>query len=59
MINTLKRLIKEEEGQGMAEYALIMAAIAVVCIVAYQLLGNAIRDQVNEVTNELPAPAGS
>ena len=29
MLNTLKRLVIEEEGQGMAEYALILAFIAV------------------------------
>ncbi len=35
MLNTLKRLVIEEEGQGMAEYALILAFIAVACLAAY------------------------
>ncbi len=50
MINTLKRLVKEEEGQGMAEYALILAAIAIVVVVAYNALGDAITGKVEEIS---------
>jgi pilus assembly protein Flp/PilA len=32
----------DEEGQGLAEYALILALIAIVAIVALLFLGNAI-----------------
>jgi pilus assembly protein Flp/PilA len=53
MWNTLKRLVKEEKGQGMAEYALILAAIAVICVVAYQFLGDAITGKVDSVTEGL------
>lgn len=49
MMNTIKRLVLEEEGQGMAEYALILVFIAVVCIVGFKVLGNAISDKVDEV----------
>lgn len=50
MLNTFKRLVLEEEGQGMAEYALILAFIAVVCVIAFQTLGNNIRDKVNGIS---------
>ena len=40
-------------GQTMTEYALIMAAIAVVAYVSYQALGNAIVNIVTNVTNAL------
>ncbi len=45
--------MREAKGQTMAEYALIMAAIAVVCIVAYNALGGAIITQVAAVTAAL------
>jgi pilus assembly protein Flp/PilA len=38
-MNSLKRLVVEEEGQGMAEYGLILAGIAVVVIIAITALG--------------------
>lgn len=53
MLNTLKRLVIEEEGQGMAEYALILVAIALVCIGAYNLLGIGIEEKVDEATSKL------
>jgi Flp pilus assembly pilin Flp len=43
---------KFERGQSMTEYALILGAIAVVCIAAYQLMGsdiNAVVGSVNAV----------
>ena len=39
LINQFKR---DEEGQGLAEYALILALIAIVAIVALIFLGGAI-----------------
>lgn len=32
----------EESGQGLAEYALILAFVAIVCIASLQALGNAL-----------------
>ncbi|HKD66751.1 MAG TPA: Flp family type IVb pilin [Candidatus Binataceae bacterium] len=40
---------REEEGQTMTEYALILAAIAIVAIVAYTTLGTTIVALVNKV----------
>jgi Flp pilus assembly pilin Flp len=41
------------KGQTMTEYALIMAAIAVVAMVAYTALGGAVVTLVNSVTTAL------
>ena len=41
----LDRLQRTEEGQGLAEYALILALIAVVAIVAMLFLGHQISDK--------------
>jgi pilus assembly protein Flp/PilA len=39
----------DEEGQGLAEYALILALIAIVAILALIFLGGQISDILNEV----------
>ena len=44
---------REEAGQSMTEYALIMAAIAVVAMVAYSALGNNVSTLVNNVSAKL------
>ena len=43
----------ERKGQAMTEYALIIAAVAVVCIVAYQSLGNGVLNEVNNIVGDL------
>ena len=50
MINWFKN---EESGQGMVEYALIIALIAIVVIVGLMFLGPKINDLFNEIGNEL------
>ena len=47
------RLCREESAQGMAEYALLAALIAVAAIGALTLLGNNITDVFNAVGTEL------
>jgi len=49
----MKRLINDEEGQGLVEYALIVALIALVCVVAITAAGNKIRETWNNITNAL------
>jgi len=45
--------IREQKGQSMAEYALIMAAIAVVAMVAYTALGGNVSTLVSNVSGQL------
>ena len=45
--------IKEETGQGLVEYALILAMVAVVVFVALMLLGPAIGNVFSTVNNSL------
>lgn len=48
----MKRLVtfvRDEGGGNMAEYALIAALVAVVCIVAFTTLGTTIRDKVTNL----------
>lgn len=53
MLNTFKRLLKSEEGQGMAEYGLILAGIAVVVIVAIVALGGRLTDLFEGISFDL------
>ena len=49
----LARLRREEDGQGLAEYALILLFIAVVCIAALVFLGTSISSLLSAVGNKL------
>ena len=51
--NYISLKLKEEKGQGMVEYALLVGLIAVVVIVALVALGPAIRDKFSEITGEI------
>jgi pilus assembly protein Flp/PilA len=54
-LETLRSRIAEqfEDGQGLAEYGLILALIAVVAIAALTGLGTAIASKLGQVTNGL------
>jgi len=43
----------DEDGQGLAEYALILALIAVVAIVALLYLGSQVSDKLSVIGNAL------
>ena len=49
----VRAYIAKQEGQTMAEYGLILAAIAVVAIVAFQTLGGSVSSLLGEVNTEL------
>ena len=44
---------KEQEGQALVEYGLLVGLIAVVCIVAVGVLGGKINDYFNSIVNAL------
>jgi len=55
-----KSFFKKEEGQGMVEYALIIALIAIVVIAALILLGPQIAQIFENITDRLgEAPTGA
>lgn len=53
IMNLMKRLVKEEEGQGLVEYGLILALIVIVVIVAMGPLGQKIKNQFATVNNTI------
>lgn len=52
MLNLLKKFVRDEEGQDLVEYALLLALIAIASIGAVQSLGGVIA----EVWPTLEAP---
>jgi pilus assembly protein Flp/PilA len=51
------RFRRREDGQGLAEYALILALIAIVAIVALLFLGSQISDKLSVVGSTLESVA--
>lgn len=46
MLSSLYSMMVNEDGQGMAEYSLILALVALACAGAFGILGPAVRDRV-------------
>ncbi len=62
----MKDFLKDENGQGMVEYALIIGLIAIVAVVALVLLGPRIREmftrtneELEKATSEAPSTPGA
>lgn len=53
MIERIKGLFADEEGATMAEYALLLGLIAVVCIIALTSLGDAIKAKFEYIVTKL------
>ena len=49
----LFRFIREDEGQDLVEYALLVTFIALACIVGMQQLGTAINNNYNSISQSL------
>ncbi len=49
----MKRFLMNEEGQGMVEYGLIIALVAIVVIVGLKLVGSKASTLFTGVSNEL------
>jgi pilus assembly protein Flp/PilA len=52
-IQIQSRLRRDDRGASLVEYVLLVALIAVVCIVALQLLGNSASDKLTSVGNSI------
>ncbi|ACB85888.1 Flp family type IVb pilin [Natranaerobius thermophilus] len=58
MLTHLKRLWTEEDGQGMVEYGLILALVAVVVIGALSFLGDNVAGIFEHITDEVGDETG-
>ncbi|NLI75322.1 MAG: Flp family type IVb pilin [Candidatus Riflebacteria bacterium] len=53
----ISRFVREEEGQGLVEYALIIGLIAIVAIVALTLSGGSVSKMFNSIGTTLSSAA--
>jgi pilus assembly protein Flp/PilA len=57
MVQNFVATLKRDEGQGMAEYGLILALVAVAVVLAFTFLGTQISTLIANVGDQLqPAP---
>lgn len=52
-------LKSKERGQGMTEYIIIVALIAIAAIAVYQYFGNTVRNQTAAIAGELAGADGT
>ena len=55
LVNFVKSFARNEEGQDLLEYALLVALIAIVCIAAITMLGGNAADKFSTVANSVGA----
>jgi pilus assembly protein Flp/PilA len=55
LIAYVRALIKNEEGQDLLEYALLIALIALVCVGAVGTAGNAVKDVFTSIAGSIPS----
>jgi pilus assembly protein Flp/PilA len=53
MRKTLRSLLRDDRGQGLAEYGLILALVAVACVAATRTLGTKIDGALTTTGNQL------
>jgi pilus assembly protein Flp/PilA len=54
MVTTIRSLFRDEHGQGMAEYGLVLALVAVVCVAATRTLGTKVSATMTAAGNGMP-----
>jgi len=54
-INRLRSFVRDEEGQDLLEYALLIALIALVCVGAVALAGTTVKAVFNNIAGQIPA----
>lgn len=52
-MRVLMQLIRDDGGQGMGEYALILALVAIGVILTLTALGGSMRDKFNQIKDSL------
>ncbi|MDO8737593.1 Flp family type IVb pilin [Candidatus Deferrimicrobium sp.] len=53
MLKKLSAIMKDEKGQALAEYGLILALIAVICVGALTLLGGNVSTTLTNIAGKI------
>ncbi|MGI6424502.1 MAG: Flp family type IVb pilin [Tepidanaerobacteraceae bacterium] len=54
MLDILKTILTQQEGQGLTEYSLMLALVALAAFVAFETLGSAISAKLSDFANSYP-----
>jgi pilus assembly protein Flp/PilA len=54
MKDLMVNLLRDEEGQGMVEYGIILGLIAIVCITALRGLGKKVSTTFTDISTNIP-----
>ena len=57
-VKSLRGFVADEQGQDLVEYAMLMAFIALLCIIGLQNLGTALNSTYNSVSTSLTTSLG-
>jgi pilus assembly protein Flp/PilA len=55
MLKNLVTMLRSDDGQGLVEYALIIALVSVVAIAALTFLGSSAKSQLNSAASAINA----
>jgi pilus assembly protein Flp/PilA len=55
LYSRLRTWLRDEDAQGLVEYALILVLIALVAIVALQIMGGDVQNELSTVASSIPA----
>ena len=55
LMKVLRGLVRNEEGQDLLEYALLIALIALVCVGAVALAGTRVSQVFTNIAGQIPA----
>ena len=58
-VNSIKRFVRDEEGQDLIEYALLVALISLVCVVALTDAGTQVNNIFTAIKNKLTSAAAA
>ena len=59
LVNTIKTFVRDEEGQDLIEYALLVALISLVCVVALTDAGKQVNNIFTSIKNKLTTAAAA
>ena len=55
LLSRLRSVVRNDEGQDLLEYALLIALIALVCVGAVALAGTSVSQVFANIANQIPA----
>ena len=53
VLKTIAAMLSNDDGQGLVEYALIIALVSIVCLAALNALGNKANNSMSNAANQL------